>query len=459
MFFIRQHWVVLAIFTLSLIVRLLYLGFSLHANGNELLQTISGADGYFNVSQNLIQGHGLSSSVAPPYVPYSFRPPVYHYFIAGSYFLLGGYFGVIILQIILGSVLPVLGYYLATFLLSNRKICAAVGFFLAVEPSSILYSTIFYSEILFIFLFLLSLLCLFKYFYNTQRAYFYLSAQLLGIATLTRPTTEFLPILILGIVIWLHRRALTKKIWIDVAGYALLFLLVLAPWSYRNYVTFGTPEISPLTGVSLYSVLLPTVYSIERGTTFQVEYKILEDAGVLGPNIAPVTVGSEYVRTAIPLLIAHPKALALSFANSELNFFVQDGTFDFLRHIKVRPREMLGRPATFVLLSKPLVAVKFVIRNFFGPVFFIVVGRVTWIIVTLAAFIGVWQYVRRYNVTPYLVTSVSVTAYFALTSAITGLGLTSRYRLPVNPLILIFACFCLARLLQYGNQYLRRLYA
>ena len=161
----------MAILALSLVARFLYLGLSIHANGGDLLQTISGADGYYAVSQNLIEGNGLSSDAAAPYAPYSFRPPLYHFFIAGSYFLFGGYRGVIILQVIIGSLLPVLGYFLASYLTENRKVWSVVGVLLAIEPSSILYSTFFYSETLFMFWFLLALLFLFAYLRDTKRAH------------------------------------------------------------------------------------------------------------------------------------------------------------------------------------------------------------------------------------------------------------------------------------------------
>lgn len=440
MHFLRQHRVVLAIFALALVVRFLYLGVSYYVDGGNLIQAISGADGYFIVSQNLIQGHGLSSDIAPPYMPYSFRPPIYHFFIFGSYFAFGGYWGVIIAQIVVGSMLAVLSYYLASCLTENKKVWAAVGVLMALEPSSILYSTMFYSEIVFMFWFFLSLLALFVYMRRAQRVYLFLSAELLGLATLTRPTTEFLPILLLGAVVWFNRKSLTKKVLIDVGGYVLLFLLVLAPWVYRNYQVFGTAEISPLAGVSLYTVLLPTVYSIERGTSFQQEYNTLHDQGVLGPNEAPVSVGGEYTRIAIPLLLAHPKALVISLANSGLNFFVQDGVFDFLRHIKIRPHEMLGKPATFAIISHPLNGIRYAERNIISAVGIILLGRVTWIVFTVTAIIGVWWSARRKLLTPPALLSVAIILYFALTSSITGFGLTSRYRMPVNPLILTFAC-------------------
>src|SRR3989344_650876 len=146
MSFLKKHKFAIGIFALALAMRLFYLGVSLQANDGNLANAISGADGYFTISQNLIDGHGLTDSEAPPYKPYSFRPPLFHYFLAGAHFLLGGWWGAILLYIAIGSLLPILGMRVASYLTENKYILIALGVFLALEPSAILHSTTFYTE-------------------------------------------------------------------------------------------------------------------------------------------------------------------------------------------------------------------------------------------------------------------------------------------------------------------------
>lgn len=444
--FLRSHKIEIWIFALALIARLFYFGLSLEVAHGNLVNTIAASDGYFTVSQNLINGHGLTADGAPPYTPYSFRPPLFHYFVAGAYEVLGGYWGVILFHIVLASLLPLIAMTLAGYFIEDRRIRIALGIFLALEPSFILYSVFLYSEIFFIFWLFVSTWALFSYLKNGRLRYLALSGFLLGLATLTRPTPQYLPIVIGALLLWNHREHMfSRKVLTHVGAYAAVFLLTIAPWVYRNYVVFGVAGISPQAGVNMYTVLLPSVYSIERGTTFQAEFATLQAAGVHGPNEADITEGSTDMKIAIPLLLAHPKGLALSILNDGWSFFVLDGTFDFFRHLKIRPPEMIGRPSIFAVFSNPIAAGAYIIRNLSAPVFLsILLGRVLWIALTLLFLLGAWRYKKSHGALPHATAAFLIILYFAATSLITGFGLTARYRLPVNVFIIAFAFYEIA---------------
>ena len=458
--FLRTHKVEIFIFALALTARLIYFGLSYQAQNGDLIATISGADGYFTVSQNLILGNGLSSDQGPPYTPYSFRPPLYHFFIAGAHALFGGYGGVIFFQILIASFLPVLGMRLASYLVESRKIILALGIILSLEPSAILYSVFFYAETFFMFWFFISLLYLFKYLKDRQLIYLALSAFLLGLATLTRPTTEYVPLIIVAVLLWAERKNIfSRKILINSGVYVAVFLITISPWVYRNYTVFGVPGISPQAGVNLYTTLLPTVYSIEKGTTFQEEFAALMASGVRGPNDAYITDGKKYKEIAIPILVNHPKGLFLSALNSGLSFFTLDGTFDFLRHIKIRPREMIGKPSLVALFSDPASVGAYFSRNLNGPLAFILLGRLLWIGITILFLFGVWRYIVSRGAVPQAMAALMIIFYFGLISLIAGFGLTARYRLPVNSLIVTFALYGVATLAPFFWRKARLLYA
>ncbi len=453
--FILRHKVVLGIFLLALFVRLVYLGISIEANGGGLLHAISGADDYYVVSQNLIEGHGLSRSDGLPYEPYSFRPPLYHFFIAGTYHLLGGWWGVILAQILIASFLPLLGMRLASYLVESRKLQMLVGVILAIEPSGIRYSTVFYSETLSILFFFAALWALFAYFKDKRLTLIVLSALFMGIATLTRPTTLYVPIIVVAVLLWESRTLISRRVWAAAGVYIAIFLLVLSPWVYRNYSIFGVAAVSPQTGVALYMTLLPTVLSIENGTTFQSEFSALEASGIKGPNNASITDGAPYVKEVVPLLLEHPNALALSILNSAWSFFVLDGMFDFLRHIEIRPGEMLGKPSTVALFNDPVGFASYFARNLQGPLAFILISRLLWIGITLALIYGIWRYLCLYGARPVVILVIALILYTAATAAITGYGLSARLRLPVNVFIVTMALYGVLHLvnkvrLRYG---------
>ena len=202
--FIKKHKIEIGVVLVALVLRCIYFGLSFNTYGGGDLNTIiEGADGYFVVAQNIIAGHGFSDSSG---APYSFRPPLYHYFLAVNYFLFGGFGGVVALQIIIGGLLPLLGMALAKRLSFSRNIYIWTGILLAIEPFSILYSIFFYSETVFMLLFFISLLYLFDYLKDKKVLHLIFSACFLAFAALTRPVVEYLPILIIAAILWEWRK-------------------------------------------------------------------------------------------------------------------------------------------------------------------------------------------------------------------------------------------------------------
>ena len=71
--FLRAHKVEIFIFLIAVIAGFLF-WYKFELSG-DLTKTMWAADGYYEVSRNIIEGHGYSADSAPPYTPYSFRPP------------------------------------------------------------------------------------------------------------------------------------------------------------------------------------------------------------------------------------------------------------------------------------------------------------------------------------------------------------------------------------------------
>lgn len=447
MSFIRAHKIELGIFFLALIVRLCYFGLAFQAHDGNLIETSKGADSYFNISQNILQGHGFSSDSMAPFSANSFRVPLQPYFLAWSAGLGGSYWLPLILTLLISCLLPLLAMRLARRLSSSNVIIRGTGIFLALEPVAILHSILFYSEPLFMLFLFLSLYYLFDYFEYKKVIPLMLSSALLGLATLTRPTTEYLPILIAVIILWEARAHLTKKVWMWTAAYLLVFCIVLTPWLYRNKVEVGVFALTPQTGVNLYANLLPSVLSIENGTSYDTEYTKLQEQGVSGPNKTSITEAQGYTDRVIPLLLAHPVALALTAGTVELSFFTHDGVLNVLRLLKIRPDIPLGTPALFLLLHDPAKLLWFMGYYLRSPIALVLLMRAVWVVVTLCFCIGVVRFLRKEGVTPSALTMLTIIAYMALTTIIVGLTVNARYRLPVEAFIIPFAL--------YGLMYLK----
>jgi len=362
MSFIRAHKIELLIFFLAFIVRLFYFGLALNAHNWNLIDTSRGADGYFAISQNVLHGNGFSSDNTPPFTPNSFRVPLQPLFLAWSAGLAGSYYLPLILTLLISCFLPLIAMRFARRLSSSRVVVFGTGIFLALEPVLVSHSVLFYSEPLFILFLFLSLYYLFDYFEHKKFLHLFFSSALLGFATLTRPTTEYLPIIIVIIIVWEARTHLTKEVWLRTGAYLLVFFVVLAPWLYRNKVQFGVFALTPQTGVNLYANLLPSVLSIENGTSFDTEYTKLQVQGVSGPNQTSVAKAQSYTSQAVPLLLEHPTALALTAGTVEVTFFTHDGMLEVLKLVGVKPDLSLGTPALFLLTDGMLLYFFFRIR-------------------------------------------------------------------------------------------------
>ncbi len=438
--FFRTNRVYVAVFVLAVVVRLAYFGLSYESRGRDLPLTISGADCYYALSENIIHGNGYSCDTEPPYMLYAVRPPVYPYFIAWTNMLTGGYWGVLMLQILIGSLLPIIAMRIVRYIFEDKRVSYIAGAVLALEPFSILFSIFFYSETLFMFFFSLSILSLFAYFKTRQTKLAALSAILLGVSVLTKPTVQYMFIVAMICILVEARKHISKKVLMTAVGYGALFFLVITPWLARNYAEFGAFSLSPQKEVNIYSILVPSVLAIANNTNFQVEFKKILDSGALEPNSATFDGTEDYVKMAIPVFLAHPVAFVALNANTALNFFIHDGMYDVLKHVGIRPEQMFGKPVLFVLLTDPGRLLAYIAGVITEPIILILVGRVAWILVTLAFLLGLWRYVRR-GPRVYGIFAAVVVVYFLLTTLVVGLGVNARYRMPANAIIIAFAAY------------------
>ncbi len=446
MTFIKKYKLEIAIVALALVVRCLYLGMSVEAWGGDFNGAIGGSDYYIQISDNILAGHGFSIVSSPPYELNSFRTPGMPYFLVLAHKVFGGYLGVVLLQILLASLLPLLAMRLVRFIVDTRWIAVATGVFIALEPYTILFSTIFYSETIFTFIFFISLIYFFKYLEDKRVLHLIFSGAFMGFAMLTKPTIEFLPLFLAVFLIW-HWRSDVKREALHVAFFLMTCALVVSPWIYRNYLVTGSTALSPQTGVNLYVTLWPSVLAIQNGTSFGVEFAKLIATGVKGPNIATVKESAEYTRIAVPLLLHNPVPLAIVSGNTVIGFFTHDGFYDVLRHLKIRPDYNLGGPALFMALKDPGTFIKNIIYFVQTPFVLILIGRIFWIVITGLFLFGTVRYLwleRR----PAGTVAIIIVTYFMLTTLIVGLAVNARYRFPVNVFIVAFALYAAVPLIE-----------
>ena len=125
---------------------------------------------------------------------------------------------------------------LGTELFRDRMVGRATVLLLTLYPNQIAYVPLLSTEIFYEFLLLLCVWLLMQ----ERLALALLSGLLFGVATLTKTQTLFLPgFLLLGVFLAApSRRSLTRLAGLACAVYVAM-ILVVAPWTYRNYAVFG----------------------------------------------------------------------------------------------------------------------------------------------------------------------------------------------------------------------------
>ncbi|RPJ69515.1 MAG: hypothetical protein EHM20_16345, partial [Alphaproteobacteria bacterium] len=172
----------------------------------------------------------------------------YPMFIALIYSLFGYKPWVVILfQIVLDSLASILLLFSLSQLFS-RKIALIASTFYATDPFLIFYSsTTLYSDSFFVFLLVVAF-----WFFSTaismipqRKALIYcgLSSLFLGLATLAKPISQYILVLYLAYFLIVNRNR-PRTAFIYSATALIVFGLMLFPWLFRNYNTFGNFSLS-----------------------------------------------------------------------------------------------------------------------------------------------------------------------------------------------------------------------
>ena len=227
-------WVVVAVAALGFLLRLL-------AADAFPPKLASDASAYHGMATHLAAGSGFSLDGE---TPTRIRPPTYPVFLAAIYLVVGPSLkAALVCQSLLGAVLVVLVYALASRILDARSGLLA-ALITAFYPAMIYYDTRILREGL------TALLVTGCVYYAAgkggalgERARAVLVGALIGVVSLCRPETL---VLCLPIGYMLARPVrCSRELWRSAVLLAIPILLLWAPWTIRNYATFGS--ISPVT--------------------------------------------------------------------------------------------------------------------------------------------------------------------------------------------------------------------
>jgi 4-amino-4-deoxy-L-arabinose transferase-like glycosyltransferase len=241
----REFLTIGVIFSVALLIRILYIGFFVGFNAPLEYDGL----GYNLLATNVLAGKGLVLDL--PYLTAS-RVPGYPLFLAFIYLVFGQYFWIVrTIQAIIGAITCVIILKTGQSAI-NWPTGLLAGLCASVYPLLLYMSGLFYSETLAMLLLMLGVYIFIELIRKGSwwRAMF--SGIFLTLATLTNPLSSLMiPMLILGLflVVRPFRKSFT---------HALIFgiscLVVISPWVIRNYTVYNRfIPLSSLAGSNLWS--------------------------------------------------------------------------------------------------------------------------------------------------------------------------------------------------------------
>lgn len=228
----RINWSAAAgIFALSLILCVAFARFAKPLSVTDEFLT------YYRVATNVADGMGFTEDGSSPYV---YLPPLFSYALGGWFSLVGSrsLFAVQVYQSLCLALSAFLTFFLARELFPRSGGTAIIAsLWVAVHPSLWTYAVFVRQEPTILLVTTLACWRTVVWLNDPGRVRALLAGVCWGLATLAKAVTLFLPVFLLFLWAWRGRRDV-RMTGSETALAVIAFLLVLAPWTARNYLQF-----------------------------------------------------------------------------------------------------------------------------------------------------------------------------------------------------------------------------
>jgi len=375
------------------------------------------------------------------------RVPGYPFFISIIYSLFGeSVWNIVFIQVVLDSISCVV-VALTANLLFNRGFWIA-GTLSAINLNMIILSATILTDTLFLFLFVLFIFSFIKYLQDIHIKWFSLLALFISLSTLVRPSSYYLlPLVLFGIVGWRlwHKGSILKigklpMIYIVIAG------VFLGGIHQRNYQQYGSKAFVSQTGTHLLGWVVPATYqysgqgSYQEGQTIVKERLLanLQRDNLLKPLLNPFENSAYQANVGKDILLEFGVVNILKAwtVGSLINILAPSSAYaPIVRSIK--------HPSFYETEGSGIVEKLFnYIKNSSGLIYLVilVVGTIISVVFAMLSLMGIFKMISESP--PKIVTTLLLLVGYFL--VITGPIIGVKYRLPIEPILTLFATYFLS---------------
>jgi 4-amino-4-deoxy-L-arabinose transferase-like glycosyltransferase len=437
----------------ALLIRIIVAALLLNTFGEQGM-FLSDSYRFTGIVENLLAGKGFSLEILGVLQPTAVFPPIYPFLLTASFAVTGSYIPVIAMQLMLGALIPLLVYFIGSFLTQKRGILIFAAALSAFEPFMILWNLFILTETVSLFLLLITILLFLKFVDTDKLSYGAAAAFFLGLSSLVRPNAQYLIILFAAYSIiaalWFLRRQRSKAYRVGVAAIIIIAVFVgtLGPWIARNRVVFGSFTVSTTGPRNVYSNFPASMIALKEQREFgEVNAELVRDfAKQHGIQTYDIRNNPSYswllMREGVRLVFSDIRYAIPTFAIITNAFFTHGAYLDYLARYGITEPLSLGFSPSVSLIKEGFISTVKDIWNAVGPLSFVALGgRLFWITIVLGAIIGSVALTRAPNpiVRKSVWVFIFIIVYYWLTTMAVGFGTMARMRYPVNPLLFLLS--------------------
>lgn len=433
--FFKTNKKLIFIFFLSVFFQLVLFSITYYKRGFETyLSAMADSAGYKQIALNIINHQTFSLSEKAPFESSNLRTPIYPLWLALIFIIFGSFVPAIFIGILVFALSAPLTYLIGKEIF-NEKIRLVASVLLILEPWSAFLGSFLLTEQIFVIVFLLSIYFFIKYLKYGLNKNIYISASLFSISTLVKPNVIYLfPALIIFLILFRkYVKGLTLKTLIIVA---VIFIIIIAPWLVRNKIVLDSWQISSVQGFNLYvtnfnalQVYLGNFKNLNDG--YARANKITEGFSVASTKGSEILT-KEAVKGISNNLFAYIKISILSLPN----FFINNSYGSIAYYWGVKDFKIQSQFRNLIKAGDWRNLLE-ILRSLSWSATILLFSAAIWPVITVFSLLGFFVAWKKFPESRIMIFSfLLIIFYFA---AIATFSLDQpRYRLPVQPLILLF---------------------